>query len=502
MQHLFTQSTRALLFCLFALAAGSAQANNLRVNNVQRLSGADDDKVQFTIAWDNSWMVTGAPGNHDAAWVFIKFRRCDQPNNWHHALLETTSGAVGNSSAGGHTLGSDLVFAEDISVNDRLGNPGDHNTGTLVRRASNGIGNIAPQTCTLRVVGRSGAPSTGLQSSEDYEIRVYGIEMVQVKEEAYYLGDEISEDVLTRGDGDMNPLKVTSEAAVSVWREGNNERALPADYPKGYEEFYCMKYEITQGQYVAFLNTLDRTKADNHFEGDMESDGRSNISRDATTLEFSTTRPDRAIGNFDHDVNATEGHYPAYIDWAALRPMTELEYEKACRGPVLYELGEYPWGTNSDLKFAQTINGPEDGTETVVEDGANVNGDRNTLSGGDGGEGPVGAGIFARDATQSRVATGATYYGIMEMAGNMHETIINVQDNQAKNYTGVWGDGVLDSDLIHNESDWPQGYNKGWGMRGGSYRTQDNEEYRISDRQDASRGESVNRSRLGGRGVR
>lgn len=32
--------------------------------------------------------------------------------------------------------------------------------------------------------------------------------------------------------------------------------ALPDDYPTGYEPFYCMKYELTQGQYVDFLNSL------------------------------------------------------------------------------------------------------------------------------------------------------------------------------------------------------------------------------------------------------
>ena len=37
----------------------------------------------------------------------------------------------------------------------------------------------------------------------------------------------------------------------------------------------------------------------------------------------------------------------AYADWAALRPMTELEYEKACRGPNNPVLGEYAWGNTS-----------------------------------------------------------------------------------------------------------------------------------------------------------
>ena len=35
----------------------------------------------------------------------------------------------------------------------------------------------------------------------------------------------------------------------------------------------------------------------------------------------------------------------AYLDWAALRPMTELEFEKICRGPNPPIAGEYVWGT-------------------------------------------------------------------------------------------------------------------------------------------------------------
>ena len=36
----------------------------------------------------------------------------------------------------------------------------------------------------------------------------------------------------------------------------------------------------------------------------------------------------------------------AFADWAGLRSMTELEYEKACRGPLEPVAGEYAFGTN------------------------------------------------------------------------------------------------------------------------------------------------------------
>src|SRR5208283_4202281 len=35
----------------------------------------------------------------------------------------------------------------------------------------------------------------------------------------------------------------------------------------------------------------------------------------------------------------------AYAAWAGLRPYTELEYEKAARGPITPVNGEYAWGS-------------------------------------------------------------------------------------------------------------------------------------------------------------
>ena len=45
----------------------------------------------------------------------------------------------------------------------------------------------------------------------------------------------------------------------------------------------------------------------------------------------------------------------AYLDWSGLRPMTELEFEKACRGPNAPVAGEYAWGSNAGLVQATSI---------------------------------------------------------------------------------------------------------------------------------------------------
>ena len=41
----------------------------------------------------------------------------------------------------------------------------------------------------------------------------------------------------------------------------------------------------------------------------------------------------------------------AYASWSGLRPMSELEYERACRAPFPQDplAGEYPWNSNGGV---------------------------------------------------------------------------------------------------------------------------------------------------------
>ncbi len=64
--------------------------------------------------------------------------------------------------------------------------------------------------------------------------------------------------------------------------------------------------------------------------------GRYNINS-----SFQAEVPDRACNRVLWHDGAT------YADWAGLRPMTELECEKACRGPVYPVTGEYAWGNTT-----------------------------------------------------------------------------------------------------------------------------------------------------------
>ena len=56
----------------------------------------------------------------------------------------------------------------------------------------------------------------------------------------------------------------------------------------------------------------------------------------------------------------------AYLDWAALRPMTELEFEKVCRGTMPRVAGEYPWGdTTINAFYSTTVVNPLQPTEAA-----------------------------------------------------------------------------------------------------------------------------------------
>ncbi len=440
-----------MMIAIFSVA--NVYSNNLRVTSVER-GTTNKDEVTFTLAWDNSWDVGGTPSNHDAAWVFIKFKECGT-EVWHHALLSTTMSD--------HSSGSNLDFAKDILATNRLGAGIGHNTGAILKRSGVGSGNISGSV-TLKIVGSTS--STPFDIAKDYEIRVFGVEMVQVKEGSFKIGDGRLSDGAGSHDrlgyrnvsnaNYIEPYIVLSENAITtgdaipLWDASavNANIDIAADFPKGYGEFYCMKYEITQGQYADFLNLnpiLAATAAHgtNRYAIKMGADGG-----------YQADDPNRVCNYINYD------DVLSYLDWAALRPMTEMEYEKACRGfmaPTTYELA---WGT-TNLYMLDDVSTPEDGTDTAIVHSSfpyiNCNTQWNTINGDVNQKGPVGAGIFARDNTLTREATGASYWGIMEMTGNVAELTIPVTTTPVdmSGYDGIWGDGILDGAGKFNVSNWP-----------------------------------------------
>lgn len=453
----------SLLIALVA-TAGMAFGSALNVTNVT--VNQPSQTVSFDIQWRNSWRITAAPANWDAVWVFIKWRPCGSLPSvpWNHAAISTTIGEHAFSPAG------------ELEFTNSAGTPGaidaaPNNTGGMLRRATLGVfATPGVVNVTFKTSGANAIPTTG-----DIDVKVIGIEMVYVPQGAYILGDgEVADYKFTM-------TNVTSEAAATYTAHSAGSEALHADYPKGFAAFYCMKYEITQGQYAEFLNTLTATASTNRYLGFYDT-YRNRLGNFGTAPNvYGSDRPDRAQNYMNWaDVSA-------YLDWACLRPMTEMEYEKATRGEGLAIVDQYAWGTTY-AAAATTINQPaEDGTEEISNAGANCNSCWVALVSGDGNRGPLRAGIFAKPASNSRVLTGATYYGIMEMSGNTNEIVIATRNDRAASYepattflrsdASFWGDGNLAAAGTHDQAAWPPAnmtvsgtlWQNPLGWRGGGY---------------------------------
>ena len=480
MKHRTTMGWLAAGMGLMFLMAGPAAANNIQVANVALQNQNTEAKtvdVVFDLAWSNSWR--GAD-NWDAAWVFVKFR-APGSNNWQHATLSTNS--------------ADHKPAANGTIN-AVPDGG----GAFVYRASGYTGSVNYVQTKLR--WNYGTNGYNFARGELVEVSVQAIEMVYIPAGPFYLGSGGSEVShfyqFTDGSQSTNPYLVSSEAAIPVGTVngnlyypsstygGDQLGTISNGFPKGYAAFYCMKYEVSQGQYADFLNKLtaaqDATRYPNY------SDYRYTIG--GTTTNRSASAPDRAC-NY---LSWADGI--AYADWAALRPMTELEFEKACRGPAYPVPNEYAWGTPAITNLATPETGtPGSGTETPNP--ATANCCYNNVMGG-----PTRVGIFAM-ATSGRQGSGAGYYGVMELSGNLWERTVTVGNAAGRTFQGTVGDGVLDaSGNPTGNPDWPiYSTADGAGYRGGSWNIS-TDYLRSSDRNNAAVTHTARYSTGGSRAVR
>ncbi len=463
---------KRLAVFLAGLAAVSALANNIVVTNVTILNAANGlADIRFDLSWDNSWHNSWTENggslnvtNWDAAWVFVKFRASG--GRWQHAILN----ASGHVATGGTQI--------ELGTN-MLGQP----VGAFVHRTADGNGTL---TCTAMSLKWNYA-ATGLGGTNAVDVSVQAIEMVYIPQGAFYVGSGGTESyAFYAGTNPAQPYQITSEAAITVGTNGLNysgggdlQGPIPAAYPKGYNAFYMMKYEISQGQYTDFLNFLDPGMAPNRF---MNAYGsyRNTISQNG--LLYTCDAPDRACNYIGWSDLMT------YLKWAALRPMDELEFEKACRGPLYPVPNEYPWG---DTLFTSMtgFNGLDgSGTETAKPANANVN-----ISGIGG---PVRVGIFAT-ATSARHDAGAGYYGVMNLADNLNELVVTAGDTTGRAFINEPGDG----NEWTSASTWPNSpYAYGQEVRGGCWASVSQSQ--VSDRSIGLWYDGRRYSTAGGRGVR
>ncbi len=456
-------------------------ANNLQITNELLVEQNFEDSfvmVQFDISWDNSWRVSNAPSNYDGIWLFIKYKKSSD-GNWYHSTL--------NLNSSNHNPGS-----QGTEATIQVTNTG---TGAMFHRSNNGTGTFTSSNVRLR--WEYGIDNIGdTLNTEISEIKIFGIEMVYVPEGAYYLGSGGDEDYhfYTYPD-ETTPYLVNSEGAINFGQENGNLWAwqlaeistIPNSFPKGYESFWCMKYEITQEQYVDFLNTLTRTQQNNVTKTDISGINIVNVfvMRDFPTMTYrngircdSTLPPSPTPVTFYCDFNSNgipneinDGQNiacnlvcwsdaTAYADWAGMRPITELEFEKASRGNSYPVPNDCAWGSSSFV-VADGVSNSGYPNETASNADANCNG--YIYSGG-----PMRVGCFTGG---SRESSGASYYGIMELSGNLREWSITVSSEAGRNFSGILGDGAISSSGYANVDYWPGLSPSGSGQRGGGWRS-------------------------------
>ena len=427
-------------------------------NNVQ-ITGTSvtGSNVTFTISWENSWYASVAPANWDAVWVFVKYQDCNT-RLWSHAGLSLLSGD--------HSAGSPLQV-----------DPVSDGKGVFLRRSALGGGDISSVSVTLKMTIPTGT----------YNYKVFGIEMVNVPQGGFKLGDSSIPSA-------FNELDINNDNAITAANLGGVPASanVPLTYPAGYNSFYCMKYEVSQEQYVDFLNSLtynqqkSRTVTDPISDSGTYAMSATYLNRNGIMIITSgsnSTIPAvyacDATAGVENNINDGQntamnmlnwGDMAAYLDWAALRPMSELEFEKTCRGAGQSRIaGEYPWGT-TDINYVTTVNltnplKPNESYNAVINGLCNVSAYSGYYEAATAQPLRVG---FAATGTSGRASAAAAFYGAMEMGGNVSEVVVNTT-LEGVTFSGTLGDGELLPNGDSNVTNWPSATSTGMGKRGGSF---------------------------------
>ena len=444
------KKTFPVLMFILSLS-GNITANNINITNVTSVVSGSITQVQFDLSWDNSWRTSIGPNNYDAAWVFVKYYN-PVSGTWNHLTLTGTN----NSLPAGYMASVTPDFM-----------------GAFIYRSADGNG-----TNTLTGVQLGATPQNGY-----FDIKVFAIEMVYVPQAVFQLGDGISNSYYRDGVS-ANSYTVTGNAStVTMGTASGNlndvvgtNGALASTYPAGYNSFYCMKYEITQGAYRDFLNTLTYTQQAKRTAnapssalgtGALTASGTNRNYVEIKTPGVASATP--AVYGCDANANniwdeAADGEWIpcnyiswmdecGYLDWAGLRPLTEMEFEKACRGTSAPVASEYAWGNANIMPSNYTFTSAGTTSEGVSNasstNGNSINGNTNF-----GNQSPYRSGLFGT-STSNRVTSGSSFYGIMELSGNVLEQVVGTDNAAARSFTGQAGNGGLNAAGDADVDYWP-----------------------------------------------
>ena len=536
------------------------KANNVNISNVSIVNGGTGNvKVKFDLSWENSWRVNTGQNNYDGAWVFFRYRR-KGATAWETMYFNGQN----NSTSPDYTI-----------YQSKASNNGSY-IGAIIYRSGNGTGPVNFTNVQLTVTS----------VPYNIDVKAFAVEMVYVPYiNIQYLGDgngttesanafhnnghdnkyaltglyfngipflqDIQTDPNSFDDDYLNWENGKQlYLADTGWSYTSNPADRNRDWPTG-ASFWTMKYELSQGAYRDFLNCLSvqqqttRTAASpNAARGTLAMVTSGTPVKTFIKIDTAASGSIPAVYGCDangdgiyNGVNDGEwsgcGYlsYPdiaAWLAWSGLAPMTEVLYERTCRGfsdgglnePIP---GDYAWGTAQIISSRSTLTNANAAAETISNIGAsdaagyaNYNSTSpNTVYPGGA---PLRNGIFAAYTGADRITSGAAYFGVMELSGNLQEVTVTLGNTTGRLFKGINGNGQVS--VAGNAPGylyWPGNtnitnqdpnsyctscdvvYGAGTILRGGDYSTSETQ-LRVSDRSQGAASEQRLPNR-GGRGV-
>jgi hypothetical protein len=438
----------ALLLCC-SLGTGLF-GNNVQIDSVSY--DKSTGRVSFLVSWENAWRQTLE--FHDAVWIFCKYRTVNTAR-WQHVLVKT-----GTTQAAG--------LLETKEVNDQL--------GFFVRLDSDSLGHVKPTKVSFVADGIVGLFP---------DFKVFGIEMVYVPTGSFYAGTS-GEDSQSVADykyfhhnriisgSRYDPINITSENALQpslAFQIYNTAGTVPATFPKGYAAFYCMKHEITFALVRDFANCVLSSAEIRAWSRGMVFWGSNNykVIADTTGPEYKIIgwtpfmRKGASEMNGEYKVasNLPPNWFFSILYWSGLAPMTELQYEKACRGPMYPVRNEQASGEPmgfllDDTTFivardSFTMRMKQEKPTPVVDFGRLG---QMTALGYRAG--------FTATSTTNRVTSNASFYGILNLSDGVMESVITCDSASYKFFNGrsrMYD--KLDRDEFIN---WPMTYRGGYSI--------------------------------------
>jgi formylglycine-generating enzyme required for sulfatase activity len=441
---------KKFFYCLVLLTgfAFYAAANNVVISNVSIINnGAGNIQVKFDLSWENSWRVNVGPNNYDGVWVFFKYKNA--ADNWVHMTMTGSNNVI--------PVGVDVYQTNDFLK-----------TGAVIYREANGIGNMNVVNIRLGVL--STLPY-------DVDIKGFAVEMVYIPAPPirpfFGDGDGVTESLNalhytdnTATTSSVIPMKVdlngfddeelegvTNSTGIYIYSNDTIQLTVPLgtlDPFPTMKALWCMKYEINQAGYRDFLNTLSYTQQAARTSitpnsvigtGALTTAGLSRNFIEIKTPGVAFTTPAvygcDASSNNVYDENG-DGEWiacgfitwpdaAAWLDWSGLAPMSELQFEKICRGassagPNPAVLGEYAWGSADIFGSVYTLTGSATPSELASNASPSLGNAPYSLTSAGG---PLRSGVFAT-ATSNRQVSGASFYGVMELSGNLSEYCITL----------------------------------------------------------------------------